>query len=107
MFYVTDNFLVQRWVTILRARHDSGNFICGLLSLLMARFRFEMFSVYINTKRNMWNGPSRVFDADDAREGPGLDEIDAYMARVFPGMVQIDVAEKLRYYLGTFGRVGC
>jgi hypothetical protein len=65
---------------------------------MRARFRVEMFSVYINTKRNMWDEPSRVFDADDAREGPGLDEIDAYMARVFPGMVQIDVAEQ---------RVGC
>ena len=81
--YVTDNMLVQRWITLLRARHDSGNFICGLLTLLMSRFRFELFSVYINTERNMWDEPSRVFDADEVRKGPGLDEIGAYMAEVF------------------------
>ena len=70
VLYVTDNMLVQRWITLARARHDSGNFICGLLTLLMARFRFELFSVYINTERNMRDEPSRIFDAGDVRKGP-------------------------------------
>ena len=103
VLYVTDNMLVQRWISLLRARHDSGNFICGLLTLLMARFRFELFSVYINTERNMWDEPSRVFDDDDVRKGPGLDEIDAHMAKVFPGMVEISVSDQLRYYLRPGG----
>ena len=69
----------------------------------MARFRFELFSVYINTERNMWDDPSRIFGADDVRKGPGVDEIDAHMAKVFPGMVEISVAEQLRYYLKQGG----
>jgi hypothetical protein len=39
----------------------------------MARFRFESFAAYINTKKNTWDEPSRVFDTGDVREGPGLD----------------------------------
>ena len=103
VLYVTDNMLVQRWISLLRARHDSGNFICGLLTLLMARFRFELFSVYTNTERNMWDEPSRIFDADDVRKGPGVDETDAHMAKVFLGMVEISVTEQLRYYLRPGG----
>ena len=103
VLYVTDNMLVQRWITLLRARHDSGNFICGLLTLLMARFRFELFSVYINTERNMWDEPSRIFDADDVRKGPGVADIDAHMKEVFPGMVEISVVEQLKYYLRPGG----
>ena len=100
---VTDNILVQRWIMLLRARHDSGNFICGLLTLLVARFRFELFSIYINTKRNMWDEPSRIFDADDVRKGPGVDEVDAHMAKIFPGMIETSVTDQLRYYLRPGG----
>ena len=51
--YVYDNQLVMRWITNLRARCKIGNYFCGLLTLLQARFRFEMYCVYINTKHNM------------------------------------------------------
>ena len=47
--------------------------------------------------------PSRIFDADDVREGPGLDGIDEYMASTFPGMVQISVSEQLKHYLRPGG----
>ena len=60
VLYVTGSMLVQRWITLLRARPDLGNFMCGLLTLLMARFRFELLSVSINTERNMWDEQSRV-----------------------------------------------
>ena len=105
VLYATDNMLVQRWISLLRARHDSGNFICGSLTLLMARFRFELFSVYINTERNMWDEPSIIFDADDVRKGPGVDEIDAHMAKAFPGMVEISVSDQL--FVTTSGRAAC
>ena len=59
----------------------------------MARFRFELFSVYINTERNMWDEPSRIFDADDVQKGPGVAEIEAHMETVFPGMAEISVVE--------------
>ena len=81
--YVSDNQLVMCWITNLRARCKIGNYFCGLLTLLQARFRFEIYCVYINTKNNMWDEPSRVFDSDDIREGPGLDELDAYMNTFF------------------------
>ena len=93
MLYVPDNQLVMRWITNLKARHQLANYFCGIFTLLMSRFRFEMYCVYINTKSNMWDEPSRVFDDDDIREGPGLKEIDAYMARVFPGMLEVDVTD--------------
>ena len=48
VLYGTDNMTIQRWIAPLRARRGSGNFVCGLLTLHMARFRFELFSVYIN-----------------------------------------------------------
>ena len=51
----------------------------------------------------MWDEPSRIFDADDVRKGPGVDEIGEYMARVFPGMVQISVEEPLKYCLRPGG----
>ena len=51
----------------------------------------------------MWDEPSRIFDADDVRKGPGVDEIGEYMARVFPGMVQISVEEPLKYCLRPEG----
>jgi len=60
----------------LRLRSKLANYLCGILTLLKARFRFETFSVYINTKSNMWGELPRVFDDDDIREGPGLAEID-------------------------------
>ena len=96
---------MQRWISLLRAWHDFGNFIfiCGLLTLFMARFRSELFSVYINTEHNMRDEPSRIFGADDMRKGPGVDEIDAQMAEVFPGMVEISVSDQLRYYLRPGG----
>ena len=103
VFYATDNQLVWRWLTNMRSRSRVANFICGLITLLMARFRFECFSAYINTKKNMWDVPSRIFDADDVREGPGLDGIDEYMASTFPGMVQISVSEQLKHYLRPGG----
>ena len=103
VLYVTESMLVQQWITLFRARHDSGNFICGLLTLLMARFRFELFSVYINTERNMWDEPSRIFDAGDVRKGPGVAEIGAHMEGVFPGMIEISVVEQLKYYLRPGG----
>ena len=62
-----------------------------------------MYCVYINTKSNMWDEPSRVFDDDDIREGPGLGEIDAYMAKVFPGMLEVDVTDSMLYYLRSGG----
>ena len=89
--------------TYLRARCKIGNYFCGLLALLQAPFRFEMYCVYMNTKNNMWDEPSRVFDSDDIREGPGRDELDAYMNKVFPGMVPVDVDEALMYYLRPGG----
>jgi site-specific DNA-cytosine methylase/integrase len=101
--YVSDNQLVMHWITNLRARCKIGNYFCGLLTLLQARFRFEMYCVYINTKNNMWDEPSRVFDSDDIREGPGLDELDAYMNKVFPGLVPVDVDEALMHYLRPGG----
>ena len=101
--YVSDNQLVMRWITNLRARCKIGNYFCGLLTLLQARFRFEMYCVYINTKNNMWDEPPRVFDSDDIREGPGLDELDAYMNKVFPGLVPVDVDEALMNYLRPGG----
>ena len=103
VFYATDNQLVWRWLTNMRARSRVANFICGLITLLMARFRFECFSAYINTKKNMRDVPSRIFDADEVREGPGLDGIDEYMASTFPGMVQISVSEQLKHYLRPGG----
>ena len=106
VLYVSDNQLVQRWLTNMRARSRIANFICGLVTLLMARFRFECYSVYINTHRNMWDEPSRIFDADEVRKGPGMDEIDEYMRRMFPGMVQISVDEPLKYYLRPGGLKG-
>ena len=51
----------------------------------------------------MWDVPSRIFDADDVREGPGLDGIDEYMSSTFPGMVQISVSEQLKHYLRPGG----
>ena len=48
VLYVSDNQLVQRWITNLRSRSKLANFLCGVLTLLQARFRFETFSVYIN-----------------------------------------------------------
>ena len=103
VFYATDNQLVWRWLTNMRARSRVANFICGLITFLMARFRFECFSAYINTKKNMLGVPSRTFDADDVREGPGLDGIGEYMASTFPGMVQISVSEQLKHYLRPGG----
>ena len=103
VFYATDNQLVWRWLTNMRARSRVANFICGLVTLLMARFRFECFSAYINTKKNMRDVPSRIFDADDVREGPGLDGIDEYMSSTCPGMVQISVSEQLKHYLRPGG----
>ena len=67
--YISDNQLVQRWLTNMRARSRIANFICGLVTFLMARFRFECYSAYINTHRNMWDEPSRIFDADEVRKG--------------------------------------
>ena len=101
--YATDNQLVLRWLANMRTWSRVTNFSCGLITLLMARFRFEYFSAYIKTKKNMWDVPSRVFDADDAREGPGLGGIDEYMSSTFPGMVQLSVSEQLKHYLRPGG----
>ena len=57
----------------------------------------------LTLKKNMWDVPSRIFDADDVREGPGLDGIDEYMTSTFPGMVQISVSEQLKHYLRPGG----
>ena len=66
----------------------------------MARFRFGSLAAYTNTtKKNTWDEPSRVVDADDVREGPVLDAIDEYMARTFFGMVQISVEVQLKHCL--------
>ena len=48
--YVSDNQPVMRWITNLRAQCKIGNYFYGLLTLLQARFHFEMYCVYINTK---------------------------------------------------------
>ena len=37
VLYVSDNQLVQRWLTNMRARSRIANFICGLVALLMSR----------------------------------------------------------------------
>ena len=109
VLYVSDNQLAMRWITNLKARHQLANYFCGIFTLLMSRFRFEVYCVYINTKSNMRDEPSRVFDDDDIREGPGLNEIDAYMARVFPGMLEVrqpPVPRKLRETLPSFSSFG-
>ena len=93
----------MRWITNLRARCKIGHYFCGVLTLLQARFRSEMYCVYINTKNNMRDEPFRVFDSDDIQEGPGLDELDAYMNEFFPGLVPVDVDEALMYYLRPGG----
>ena len=51
----------------------------------------------------MWDEPSRIFDADDVRKGPGIAKIDAHLEEVFPGVIEISAVKQLKYYLRPGG----
>ena len=54
---VSDNQLAMLWITNLKSRHQLANYYCGIFTLLMSRFRFEMYCVYINTKSTCGSNP--------------------------------------------------
>lgn len=101
VIYVTDNQNVEAWLTNQRAGTPIANHFCLLISLLLCRFRFSLYSVYINTDLNPWDRPSRIFDPVSERksDGFGVEGLDAFMAEVFPGLERVDMSPSLEFYL--------
>ena len=101
VIYVTDNQNVEAWLSNLKAGSPVANHMCLLVSLLTCRFKFNLYSFYINTDLNPWDRPSRIFDppAERKADGFGVEGLPAFMSEVFPGLARVDMAQSLSYYL--------
>ena len=103
VIYVSDNQNVEAWLTNLRAGTPVANHLCLLVSLIMCRMKFSLYSFYINTDLNSWDRPSRIHDpiAERKYDGFGVEGLDAFMAEVFPGLKRVNMSESLEFYIGN------
>ena len=101
VIYVTDNQNVEAWLTNQRAGSPVANHLCLLVSLIMCRMKFNLYSFYINTDLNPWDRPSRIFDPLEERksDGFGVEGLDSFMSETFPGLSRVNMSESLDFYL--------
>ena len=105
VLYVSDNMLVQGWLETMHSTNPLVNWLLSLVGLSTIRFRFGLYSVYIDTEANPCDQPSRCFDPDDVRKSdcPSEAELEEYMRVHFPGCVRRNGDAALEYYLRPGG----